>query len=395
MPHASSADARTPAAGQRLLPLVAWNVLLPFALVRGGLLWIVWWARQYAPSWTYADPVAATRGWAWVPNLYLDVWGRYDTIWYLDLAQNGYVVKGPLATVQSNIAFFPLYPLLLRGLHALVPGAWQGDAAMYLCAVAISNVAAVAALALLFVLVREVWGDDGLARRAVLYTLLFPAGFFLSCAYSESLFLLLTVAAFLAAHRQRWWWAGACAALAAITRATGIFVLPALGWAYMAQRGWSLRRVRADAAALLLPLVAFALHAVNIGRISGDPLGMFHVQAAWHRHFAWPWRTLNVRGHRFMGQVDRFALFGFIGLTTALAALRRIDWFIYAALSLTPILFSGVPMSAARLLVVVFPGFVALAHAGRREAVHLWICLLLFGMQIAMFTSWARFYWAG
>jgi hypothetical protein len=174
-----------------------------------------------------------------------------------------------------------------------------------------------------------------------------------------------------------------------------VFLAPALAWTYLAQRDFSLRRVRADAAALLLPLVALVLHAANVARVSGDPLAMFHVQAAWHRHFEWPWRTLNVRGHRFMGQVDRFAMFGFIGLTTALAALRRVDWFIYGALSLCPILFSGVPMSAARLLVVVFPGFVVLAHVTRREGVHLATCLLLFGLQIAMFTSWARFYWAG
>ena len=44
---------------------------------------------------------------------------------------------------------------------------------------------------------------------------------------------------------------------------------------------------------------------------------------------------------------------------------------------------------------VVFPGFVVLAHVTRREGVHLTTCLLLFGLQIAMFTSWARFYWAG
>jgi hypothetical protein len=371
------------------------DVLLPFALVRGGLLWLVWWVRQYAPSWTYADPVAAARGWSYVPNLYLDVWGRYDTIWYLDLAQNGYVVRGPLETVQSNIAFFPVYPLLVRAAHELLPSAWQGTAALYLCAVAISNAAAIVALALLYVLVRDVWGDGAVARKTVLYTLLFPSGFFLSCAYSESIFLLLSVGAFLSGHRGRWWWAGAFAALAAATRATGIFLAPALAVTYMAQRSWSIRRVRLDAAALLLPAVALALHAANVARVSGDPLAVFHVQSAWHRHFAWPWRTVNVRGDRFMGQVDRFAMFGFIGLTTALTALRRLDWFVYAALSLGPILFSGVPMSAARLLVVVFPGFVALAQATRREGLHLVICLLLFGLQIAMFTSWARFYWAG
>jgi hypothetical protein len=122
-------------------------VLFPFLLTRALLLAVAWFGRQFAPSWTYFDPAGATRGWSRVPALALDVWGRYDTAWYLDIAARGYVPPADLAHSQSNLAFFPLYPWLVRGLHALFPAAWQGDEARYLAALALSNALALCALA--------------------------------------------------------------------------------------------------------------------------------------------------------------------------------------------------------------------------------------------------------
>ena len=40
---------------------------------------------------------------------WLDVWGRYDTAWYLDLVRHGYRAPADLLHQQSNLAFFPLY----------------------------------------------------------------------------------------------------------------------------------------------------------------------------------------------------------------------------------------------------------------------------------------------
>ena len=54
---------------------------------------------------------------------------------------------------------------------------------------------------------------EEIAERAVLLLLLFPTSFFLTAFYTEGLFLLLTVGAFLAARRGRWAVAGALATL--------------------------------------------------------------------------------------------------------------------------------------------------------------------------------------
>jgi hypothetical protein len=43
------------------------------------------------------------------------VWNRWDARWYDDLARLGYNLHGP--NDYKNVAFFPLYPLLVRMLH--------------------------------------------------------------------------------------------------------------------------------------------------------------------------------------------------------------------------------------------------------------------------------------
>jgi hypothetical protein len=368
-------------------------VLYPFLLSRGALLLVAWFARQFSPSWTYADPVGATRGWQHVPERWLDVWGRYDTWWYLDLATNGYRATADLAHQQSNLAFFPLYPALLRGLHALLPGAFQGYAALYTLAVVVANACAVAALWLVFRLVRERWGDEDLARRVVFYSLLFPTGFFLSCAYSESLYLLLAAAAFLLGQRGRWWWAGVLAALVALTRSTGILIVPPLALLYLEQREWALRRTRWDALALLAAPAALAGHAAHLAALSGDPLALFHAQAAWGRSLSSPWTTLALPAHPSMGPFELAGIAGFAILGAALVLKRDHAFGLFTWLSLAPILCSGTLMSASRFLAVVFPAFVPLARLGEREAFDRAVVVVFAFAQAILFAAWSRFYW--
>jgi hypothetical protein len=370
-------------------------VLYPFALSRGALLLVAWFARQFAPSWTYADPVGATRGWQHVPERWLDVWGRYDTWWYLDLVANGYRPAADLARQQTNLAFFPLYPALVRGLHALLPEARQGYAAQYTLAVALANACAVGALWVVYRLVHERWGDERLARRVVLYVLLFPTGFFLSCAYSESLYLFLAAGALLLAQRGRWWGAGALAALVALTRSTGVLIAVPLALLYVERCGWDPRRARPDALALLAAPAALAGHAAYLGLLSGDPLALFHAQAAWGRTLAPPWITLGLPAHPSMGPFELAGVAAFAALGALLLSRRELAYAAFTWLSLAPILASGTLMSATRFLAVIFPAFVPLARLGEREAVDRAVVVGFAFAQAILFAAWSRFYWIG
>jgi Mannosyltransferase (PIG-V) len=382
----------TPAAPRRTGAAFAGAVLYPFLLTRAGLLLVAWFGRQFAPSWTYASPVGATRGWQHVPELTLDVWGRYDTWWYRDLATHGYRPTADLLQQQSNLAFFPLYPALVRALHALLPAARQGYEARYTIAVALSNACALAALWLVFTLVRDRWRDEGLARRVVVYLLLFPAGFFLSCAYSESLYLALAAAALLLGQRGRWWAAGLCAALATLSRSSGILVAPALAVLYLQQDGKE-PRSRRDALALLLAPAALAAHGAYLAHLSGDALALFHTQAAWGRTLTSPWATLARPFHPSMGPFELAGVALFLVSGGALLLQRQYALATLALLSLGPILLSGTLMSATRFLAVVFPAFVPLAQLGRSELADRGVMVIFALSQAALFVAWSRFYW--
>lgn len=377
-------------------------VLWPFAWTRLALAGVAWFGAQLGPSWTYPFPEAARRGWAFVPWRALDAFGRWDAHWYLDLAASGYAPRAPLGAVQSNLAFFPLYPWLVRLVDALVPAAWRGPESLYLAALAVSNAAALWGLVLVWRLGREVGLGGEAASRAVLLLLLFPAGFLLSAPYPESLLLLLSAASVRAALQGRLPLAGGLGLLAALTRPGGVLVAVPLAWLALhpagnrrpggASRAWT------RLAWSLLPGVGLLLHAANLWRLSGDPLALFHVQAAWGRALAWPWRTVAAPRdfHPFLGPLEAAALAGAAALGAWLLrgpSTRPLG--LLALASLLPVLLSGTLLSALRFTGVLFPCFLALAVLARRPALDRAV-VAAFGMaQAVLFLAWSRFYWVG
>ncbi len=140
--------------------------------------------------------------------------------------------RGARLLRASEAAFYPLYPALVAVVGRVLGGHFV------LGGILVSLLAALGAFVLLERLAEERFGGSG-ARRALLYLALFPTAFFLQAVYSESLFLVLCLAAFVLAERGRFAYAGIVVGLAILTRPTGIVLLPAL--ALIARRqSWKL-----------------------------------------------------------------------------------------------------------------------------------------------------------
>ena len=199
---------------------------------------------------------------------------RWDSVWYLRIADSGYGESTPRA------AFFPLYPLLVRSLGTLMGGS---EAALLGAAYLISLACFVAALALLHELVTLELGRR-VAPATLLLLALFPAALFFGAPYPESLFLLLAVGAFYAARVDAWAWAGVCAMGASATRSAGLLLLLPLAMLWW---GSHKRRAR-DGAWLLLAPLGTAAFAAWLGFAEGDPWRFLDVQDAWSRELTVP-----------------------------------------------------------------------------------------------------------
>jgi Gpi18-like mannosyltransferase len=163
-----------------------------------------------------SDGVASSFG--------LGVFDAWDTVHFRAIALSGYdYING-----QGNIVFFPLYPLLIRGLMGL-------GLSFAVAGLLINNFAFVGALCLLYIWVRDNHSDCT-ARWTIAIACWFPTSIFAAAIYTEGLYLLLSTATLQAFDRKRYGWTSFCGALATATRPTGIALIPALILAAWKQR---------------------------------------------------------------------------------------------------------------------------------------------------------------
>ena len=206
---------------------------------------------------------------------FAETFAAWDSGWYFDIAQRGYYWS---PSGQSSLAFFPLYPMLMRAL------AWPfggGDRALWLAGIALSYVCLLLGLTVLHRLTATTFGGGREAsRRTLLYVAVFPFSYFFTQVYTESLFLLTSVSAVAAAVASRWGWAGLFGALATLTRPNGILIAVPLGLLALSGRPRPNELARRAAALALVPL-GFAAYCAFTYRLSGDPLGWLHAQAQW------------------------------------------------------------------------------------------------------------------
>lgn len=195
------------------------------------------------------------------------VWSRADSNWFVGIAEHGYHGGG-------STVFYPLYPLALAAVGRIFDG-------YYVTAgIVVSLACGAAAFALLYRLAVPRLGRDG-ALRALAYLAVFPMSLFLQAVYSESLYLLLAVAAFALAERRHWLPAGAAAGLALLTRIAGLALLPPL--AVLAWR--SPERKRALASLCAAPALGL-LYPFFLWLKLNAPRAEFSNEAGWFRHFS-------------------------------------------------------------------------------------------------------------
>lgn len=173
----------------------------------------------------------------------------WDGTFYRAIAQDGYD-----GVDQEALRFFPLYPMLARLLSPLALG--REDVML----IVIANVCALGAGVVLRKYVLQLGHSKADADLSVWLLMLSPAAFVLVMGYTEALFILVCLVAFVAARRNAWWWAFAAGVAAGATRPVGLALsVPLLILALPGWRALAPRQLVARAAAIGSPFIgAFA-----------------------------------------------------------------------------------------------------------------------------------------
>jgi len=294
----------------------------------------------------------------------------WDTASYQQIAANGYTYT---PDQPSTIAFFPMYPLLMRWADDLIPG--PGDVK---AGVIVSFLALIVGIVYIFLLTRRDFGET-IAWRTVGYQLLFPSAFFFSAAYSEAIFLAAVAGSIYHARRGQWVRAGLFAAFGSATKLAGVLLMVPLVIEALTQRAWTRPRPFTVVGVLLAPLGAITyftwLHVEY-----GSYRTFFDAQQNWIRESFSPVFVMGI--NRLRGDISDAVLFYpptitpipgvWILIDTTLVALFLAAgvylWLrvraSYGALVIAPSLLfglSGNPQSLNRYLLVLFPVYILLA----------------------------------
>lgn len=318
---------------------------------------------------------------------------RWDAGWFLRIAEHGY--RGE----PGAPAFYPLYPFLLRAGGDILGGH------PVLAGFVLGLVLTLLVFVLLHALARCRVGERE-ARLAVAYLAVFPTAFFLQALYSEALFLVLALAAFLVAEHSRFALAGVFAGGAMLTRPLGIAVLA--GLIFFARRAPA--RAGAFARLCTAPLI-FAAYPIALMAQGRRPLAFLSAESHWrdtsstgvvHGTYnslllAWHGAGDLASGYDYVALLNITALIALVGFAfLSVLAWRRLgaSYGVYCLVSLVmPVAAPADPWPLAsmqRFVLALFPCFIVVGALRVGRVVHFVLLALSATVLVVLVRYWIR-----
>lgn len=212
-------------------------------------------------------------------------WTHWDGYHYIGLIENWYVNEGD---PRLHIVFFPLYPAIGRLIH-LATGL-----SATACAYLVSNLAFLGCGIAMFYLAEITYGKKA-GLRAMWLMNLSPLTLFCSTTYTESVFMLTTLAAVYLARRRKFFWAVVMGALSANSRMVGMATAIPLFYEMLraSNAPWIRRYAVCVLKVLPVSLGLIAYLALN-WQITGDPFRFLVYQSEhWSQNFGSLYNTLK------------------------------------------------------------------------------------------------------
>ena len=402
LPTGASQIAVPPGPGTGLYRRDRWFPFVVFALVAGAVVAVSILAHAHLSRLHPFHRQLQGDGWA-------DAFGWWDGWWYTGIARRGYRFFQP--DRQSPVAFFPGFPLGIRALAAVL-----GSHLVAGFLLALANGLGVAVLFHRWCVAKL--GPDR-ARLALMLLLLYPFSFYLMGAvYADGLFIVASLAAFLALERDRPVLAGLAGIVATASRPVGTALVLGLWILFLERRGivgrlrgvattgatgWRGLRSRlrpGDAGLLLAPLGLVGFCGFLWLRF-GSPFAFFDVAGApgwdqppgFHTWFKvhwvkamWngPW-TDGHFGHLFVNAVATVITVAFIP-----AVFRRFGWGYGVYVTIAVVVTAAATkdfVGMGRYSLAAFPCFAVAADMLFRRPRLAWAVLGVSGAGLIMLTQ--------
>jgi hypothetical protein len=368
-----------------------------------------------------------------VENELMNLSARWDANWYIAIANQGYEFVSNQPGLQQRIAFFPAYPMLMRGVGRIFGGYIPG----YIAAGLVVSLAAFfGALTYLYFLARDSLGEDE-ARFALWLTATYPFALFFSAIYAEPLLLLGLVATFYYFTHARFGRAALFGVLVGLTKTNGFLLSIPLAMLAVSPlvgtRGWTGatgwmggmpgfasaggnggtgrtsdgRRVATAVLTASAPAIGMLIYSAYIWNLTGDPLGWLRAHGAWGREY----QGLAVLVGDRLNIIANAGLQGYVAslphdvinalgvvfvLITVWPVARKLGlaYAVFILIFILPPLAAGGFISAGRFSSVLFPAFLWLAGAVPPRHRGAWLASFaaIQALNAAMFYTWRPLY---
>lgn len=302
---------------------------------------------------------------------------KWDAPHYINIADHWYVSEdeyllNPNAYVDKEyvlIAFYPLYPLTVKLFSFIV-----GD--VELSAYFVSNIFFMLSIAAMYKLVRIDYSRQT-AITASLLLIFSPYGFFFSLAYTESLFIFLTLVFFIMLKKEKFMYAGILGLLCALTKNFGLLLIIPYG-VWLITLACKKHFVFLDFTKRLLPafliLAGFGIYLCINKAVTGEWFKFMTYQSEhWNQRISCPWK--NVVNHMSLFLKENGSMvnkwFIWFGDVASVCFAMIVYWigrkkipFIYGIYSLAYIFLTLMVswlLSGPRYLLVNFPTYIVLA----------------------------------
>jgi hypothetical protein len=215
---------------------------------------------------------------------FLDLYGRWDTKLFINTATNGY------QTDEPNIQNFPLYPSTIWVFHFLL--GWLGVTWSW-CAFLVAQISTFFAF-LYFYRLARLDLQEREARVALGLFAFFPTAYFLTAAYSESIFCAVLFACIFFARTQRFALAAVLALVAVLGKLQALAVIPGMFLMFACRKELRQKRLLVGWGAVGLAASVGLLIYLVINRVVYGDFFYFLESAArtWTVYPTWPFEKL-------------------------------------------------------------------------------------------------------